>query len=45
VAVGRNDNYDLKKKGTVISTRPTYTKLSDFYVKLNVSNLNVTHLY
>ena len=38
-------NYIRKKKGTVVSTRPIYVKLSDFYVKLNVSNLNVMHVY
>ncbi len=30
---------------TISTTGPIYAKSSDFYVKLNVSNLNVTNLY
>ncbi len=30
---------------TISTTGPTYAKSSDFYTKLNVSNLNVTNLY
>ncbi len=30
---------------TICTTRPIYAKLSDFYAKLNLSNLNVMHLY
>ncbi len=30
---------------TISTTGQTYAKLSDFYAKLNVLNLNVTNLY
>ncbi len=30
---------------TISTTGPIYAKSSDFYAKLNVSNLNVTNLY
>ncbi len=30
---------------TIRTTRPIYAKSSDFYAKLNLSNLNVMHLY
>ncbi len=30
---------------TIFTTGPIYVKSSDFYAKLNVSNLNVTNLY
>ncbi len=36
--------YELVKT-TISTTGPISTKSSDFYAKLNVSNLNVTNLY
>ena len=52
----RDCYYDRKKKSssclsggcaitTISTTGPIYAKSSDFYAKLNVSNLNVTNLY
>ncbi len=46
--------YDWKKSSrlsggcaitTISTTGPIYAKSTDFYAKLNVSNLNVTNLY
>ncbi len=46
-----NRYYDRKKSSsgcaitTISTTGPIHPKSSDFYAKLNVSNLNVTNLY